>query len=96
MISRVASLLVAVGYVIVAVVVAQGRDRIAVLELLGVVLPLCLAMIWFPDVLGSYIGPVGRGRHVDQESPPELIAIAGWFFLVGMPAILYFISRSRG
>jgi hypothetical protein len=24
-----------------------------------------LALIWFPDVFGSYIGPAGRG-YVDQ------------------------------
>jgi hypothetical protein len=92
--SRAASLLVAVGYVIAAIVATEGRD--GRVWLLGVTLLAPLALIWFPDVFGSYLGPVGRGRHVDRETPPVLIAMAGWFFLVGMPAILYFIGRSRG
>jgi hypothetical protein len=85
---------VAVGYLITAVVAAEGRYGGVLI--LGVILLLPLALIWFPDVFGSYIGPVGRGGYVDQETPPVLIAFAGWFFLIGMPAILYFIWRSRG
>jgi hypothetical protein len=78
---------------IAAVVATGGRD--GGILILGVILLLPLALIWFPDVFGSYIGPVGRGGHVDQETPPVLIVIAGWFFLVGIPVILYLIGRSR-
>jgi len=92
-ISRAASLLVAVGYLIAAVVATEGRDGRA--WLLGVIVLPPLALIWFPDTFGNYLGPVSRGRRVDRKTPPVLIAIAGWFFLVGIPAILYFIGRSR-
>jgi hypothetical protein len=90
-ISRAASLLVALGYMIAAVVATGWRD--GGILILGMILLLPLALIWFPDVFGSYIGPTGRG-YVDQETPPELIVIAGWFFLVG-PLILYLIGRLR-
>ena len=93
-ISRAASLVVAVGYLIAAVVATGGRDgRVGMLA--AALLP-PLSLIWFPDVIGSYVGPVGRGRSVDQETPPALIAFAGWFFLAGMPALLYLIGRSPG
>ncbi len=93
-ISRLASLLVAVGYISAAFVGAtKGHGGSAVI-LAVVILLFPLALIWFPDVFGDYIGPVRRG-YVDQKTPPIMIAIAGWFFLVGMPLILYQIWRSR-
>jgi len=94
MISRAFSLLVAVGYMIAAVAATEGRDSRVLF--LGAFLLLPLALIWFPNVFGSYLGPAGHGGYVDRETPPVLIVIAGWFFLVGMPAILYFIWRSSG
>jgi hypothetical protein len=90
-ISRAASLIVAVGYMIAAVVATGGRD--GGILILGMIVLLPLMLIWFPDVFGSYIGPAGRG-FVDQETPPVLIVIAGWVFLVG-PVILYVIARLR-
>jgi hypothetical protein len=90
-ISRAVSLLVAAGYMIAGVVSTGGRD--GGILILGMILLLPLMLIWFPDVCGSYIGPAGRG-YVDQEAPPVLIVIAGWFFLVG-PLILYAIGRLR-
>jgi hypothetical protein len=35
-----------------------------------------------------------RGQHIAEESPPLLVAAAGWFFLVGMPIVVYLLSRS--
>ena len=46
-------------------------------------------------LFGSYTGPV-RGGYVDQTTPPAFIAAAGWFFLVGLPLVFYFVGRSRG
>jgi hypothetical protein len=82
------------GYMIAAVAATGGPD--GGILMLGMILLLPLALIWFPDALGSYVGPAGRGGYVDTQTPPVLIAIAGWFLLVGMPAILYFIWLSRG
>jgi hypothetical protein len=92
-VSRIASLLVATGYLIAAGVSAGWDGRIL---LLGVILLLTLALIWFPDVCGSYLGPAGRGGTIDRESPPILVALVGWFFLVGLPIVLLLIARARG
>jgi hypothetical protein len=52
-----------------------------------------LAMIWFPEAIGSFTGSTGRGR-IDKESPPVLVSFLGWFFLVvGLPGIAYLLSR---
>ena len=93
-ISRVASLLVAVGYIIAACVGAiTGQAGWAFLPA-TVILLFQLALIWFPDVFGDYIGPVRRG-YVNQKTLPVMIAVAGWFFLVGLPLIVFQIWRSR-
>src|SRR5438132_1297683 len=89
--SRAASVLVALGYVIAALIVTEGRDGRVVI--FGAILLLPLALIWFPDVIGSYIGPTSRGGYIDRETPPALVAGAGWFFLVGLPLVAYFLRR---
>ena len=94
MISRLASLLVAIGYIVAALVMAEkGQHGFVVILALALLAP--LALIWFPDVFGDYLGPV-RGGFVDHKTPALFVAIAGWFFLVGLPLIVYQISRSRG
>lgn len=106
-ISRGLSLVVVAGYMVAALlseptpppvgrVAGPQMGPAGAAVVVGVISLLPLALIWFPAVFGSYIGPVGRGGYVDRETPPVLIVLAGWFFLVGMPAILYFIWRSRG
>lgn len=59
---------------------------------LCVVLLLPLTLIWFPDELGSFTGYVGKGGNIDTETPPILVSIAGWFFLVGFPVLMYFVG----
>jgi hypothetical protein len=94
-ISRVASLIVAASYVICLLAAgALGWDGRAVI--LGVALALPLALIWFPDAFGSYLGPAGRGGHIDRETPPALVVIAGWFFLVGLPLVVHLLTRNKG
>lgn len=50
-----------------------------------------LALIWFPDKLGRMTGYFLKGSYVTAESPPILLSIVGWFFLVGLPALFYFL-----
>ena len=57
-----------------------------------VVLLLPLALIWFPDELGSLTGYVGRGGNINTETPPILISIIGWLFLVGLPVLFYLFT----
>ena len=51
-----------------------------------------LALIWFPDEIGNATGCLGDlTLRVDTPTPPILISIMGWFFLVGLPVLFYLI-----
>jgi hypothetical protein len=89
MISRVASLVIAIGYVVAALVASQT----SVIFLIAGALLVPLALIWFPEVIGRATGNLG-GRHINRETPPVVVSLAGWFFLVGLPGILFLIGRS--
>jgi hypothetical protein len=89
-ISKIISVLIALGY-IAANIIHFGVTRVVVAIAIALLVP--LALIWFPDEIGTFTGYVGRGGYINQETPPILITIMGWFFLVGMPVILYFIWR---
>jgi hypothetical protein len=93
MISRVASVVVALTYLLVALSATGGRDARVVMLAISLLPP--LALIWFPDLLGSALGSIGSGRSVNRETPPVLIVVAGWFLLVGLPLILYLLARPR-
>jgi hypothetical protein len=51
-----------------------------------------LALIWFPDEMGGMTGCV-RGGYIDKETPAGCVSVAGWFFLVGFPVIIFFLLR---
>jgi hypothetical protein len=86
-IGRILSLLIAVGYTIAAVTSGGVRGLIV-----GAWLIFPLVLIWFPEELGDATGFFGRG-YITSPSPPILVSFFGWFFLVGMPVILYFLWR---
>ena len=89
-IGKIIGLLIAIGYT-VAMIARAGGITLQVFK--GcVVLLLPLALIWFPDELGSLTGYVGRGGNINTETPPILVSMAGWFFLVGLPALMYFLG----
>lgn len=84
---KILSLLIGIGYMIAAIS-AYGIRGLSI----GVALIFPLALIWFPEEMGNYTG-FYRGKYIDTPTPPILITLCGWFFLVGMPLILYFIWR---
>jgi hypothetical protein len=90
--SRLISLAIAVIYVVIAII---NRGRISG-EVLMVILLVCfpLALIWFPYVFGSYVGPV-RGGYIDTPTPSFLVAGAGWTFLIGIPILMWFVMWQR-
>jgi hypothetical protein len=57
---------------------------------IGTILP--LALIWFPEFLGSLTG-WGTRVPVDQPSPPRLVAVAGWELLLGMSALMLILRK---
>jgi len=88
-IGRCLSLVIGMGYAVGIVLWAVGHcnstAEIVVRsyqDCLGVCVP--VALIWFPEQIGAMTGYLGRGV-VDMESPPILVTIMGWVFLVGIP-----------
>jgi hypothetical protein len=66
-------------------------SRIAVLYSL---LAACLILIWFPDEIGEATGYfVGHAVRVDSPTPGILISCVGWFFLIGIPFLIWFLNR---
>jgi hypothetical protein len=74
--ARALSLLVAVAYILLAILLGDQADAVMV----GACLLLPLACIWFPEPMGDFIGSSGRG-YVDRPSPDRAIFIAGWVLL---------------
>jgi len=87
-IGKILGLLIALGYA-VGMIVDSGGITLQVFQGCGALL-LPLALIWFPEELGSLTGFV-RGGNINTETPPILVSIAGWFFLVGLPVLIYFL-----
>ena len=94
--SRIASLLVAVGLA-GALLIWGGpapRPGPAALMLAAALLP-PLAMIWFPKAIGAWRPPTPSG-FARRPTPPELVAGAGWFLLLGLPLLVWVIWWSGG
>ena len=58
--------------------------------LLGALVP--LALIWFPEEIGSLTGYYKTG-YVNVQTPGLLVSMLGWLLLVGVPLIIYFVTR---
>jgi len=84
-ISKIVAVVIAIGYAI-AIVVNMGFTTHATS---GLLLFVPLALIWFPEEIGSYTGYVSRGSTIDNETPPFLVSFLGWLFLVliGIPVV---------
>lgn len=79
-ISKIVAGVIAAGYAI-AIVVHEGFTPHATSAAL-VLAP--LALIWFPEELGSYTGYIGRGSTIDAETPAALVSFLGWLLLLLM------------
>jgi hypothetical protein len=87
--SKIAGLAVAIGWVIVALTL--GRTwAFALTVAVGTLLP--LALIWFPESLGSLTG-WGTRAPIDRPSPPWLVAALGWLLLLGLPVLALVLGR---
>jgi hypothetical protein len=89
-ISRALSLLIAAIYLTFALI--GGGGGAVIRAWIFLVWP--LAFIWFPEQIGSVTGYIGGGR-VSVETPPFLVALMGWFFLLGMPVLIALLLSSR-
>lgn len=90
-ISRIASLVVALPIMIGGIVSVITEEGIGPVVFAPLIVLLPLALIWFPEAIGSATGYLGHGV-INVETPPFLVATAGWFFLVGLPIIVMLLG----
>ena len=83
--SKIVAAVIALGYGIAIVVNEGGITPNAIKGFFVLLLP--LALIWFPEEIGSFTGYVSRGSTIDNETPPILVSLMGWLFLVGLPVL---------
>jgi hypothetical protein len=89
-IGKILGLLIVIGYVVLAIM-ANGFTGDVFKCCVALLLP--LAFIWFPEEIGSLTGYFKTG-YVNVETPAIMVSIMGWFFLIGLPVLIYFLSRS--
>ena len=85
---KIIALAIAIGWVVASFALEGWTFALTVVG--GVLLP--LALIWFPKFFGGLTGWGIRAR-IDRPSPPSLVALMGWFFLLGLPAIVFLLGR---
>lgn len=90
-VGKVLAVLIALSY-LAAMIYEEGLNIQMAKAGLALLLP--LALIWFPEELGSFTGYVGRGGNIQTETPPILVSIMGWIILLGLPALVYFLDKS--
>lgn len=59
---------------------------------LGLLLP--LALIWFPEEIGNLTGYYKSG-YVNVQTPGVIVSFLGWFFLVGVPVLLWLLLKGN-
>ena len=88
---KVSSLLIAGGYAVSMIVQARGFTVDVLKACVALLLPLVL--IWLPEQIGDATGYlIGNMVRVDTPTPPILISMMGWFFLIGLPVLLFLLS----
>lgn len=100
--SKLLALTVAAGYTTATCIYAPslGMAMVTFLVALGPV-----ALIWFPEflggagiqrkktILGTYDEPGRPMNRPMRDSHPAVVAFMGWFLLVGLPPLVYWITR---
>jgi len=86
-IGKILGLVIAIGYAIFAFM-HQGMAGLKCSA--AFLLP--LALIWFPEEIGSVTGYF-RSGYVNVQTPGIMVSIIGWFFLVGLPVLLYLFTK---
>jgi hypothetical protein len=89
LLNRGLSAVVAGAYLVVAYIHGTGLD----VAIVGAALLLPLACIWFSEAMGGYSGTM-RLHPINAATPAVLVCAGGWFLLLGVPLILYFVMRS--
>ncbi len=89
MLGKIISLIIALGYLITIMVKTGGAENF-VMALVLIIPP--LALIWFAEELGNYMGPMGGSQwRANYPSPAWLIRIFGWLFLLAPLLIAFYV-----
>ncbi len=86
-VGKIAALLIAAGYALALIIHAGGVTAQVVWGCACLLLP--LALIWFPEEAASTTRYFRLGRDVHTVTPPVLVSLLGWAFLVGAPVLAY-------
>jgi hypothetical protein len=89
--NRILSLIIAVGYIIAAILTSQSGNVVIVVA--GIIF--ALALIWFGDEIGGFTGLSGSGISITRTSPGCAIIFLGWVFLLS-PLIIWIITYVLG
>jgi len=85
--SRILSLLIAAGYLVLATISMGGEGLFKA----GIFLLLPMFGIWFPAQMGAYTGNLGR-HPITRTSPALAVSLACWILLL-VPVIGFLITR---
>jgi len=87
-IPKLISVVIAGGYAVM--LIASKNAELAFRGCFTLLFP--LALIWFPEEIGSFTGCFVRGHQVTAETPAVFVSAMGWFFLVGLPILILVLA----
>ncbi|MCI0683134.1 MAG: hypothetical protein L0Y71_13615 [Gemmataceae bacterium] len=102
--SKVLALFIAIGYVTAALLTGPSAGPGI---MVGLIMMPPVAMIWIPEHLGgswtkrkktvlyTYDEPAALQRPL-RDSHPGVVCFMGWFFLVGLPPLVYVLTTRTG
>lgn len=90
--SKILALLIAVAYMACIFAATDDGDLPEIAFKGTFALLFVLALIWFPEEIGSIKGYVGRGGFINRETPGCMVSTMGWLLLVGVPLVLWWTS----
>jgi|SRR6516165_10295376 hypothetical protein len=99
--SKLIAAAIALGYFVTAEIVAKPGVSESIMLFLVLLVP--VALIWFPQmgsswprkktVLYTYQDSFGLRSGPRRDSHPGMVAFMGWFLLLGLPILFYFMWR---
>jgi len=87
-IPKLTALVLAIAWVLAAAILGRSWT-LALTVAVGTLLP--LALIWFPDVIGS-LRTWSTKAPIDKPSPPWLVTTFGWLLLLGLPVYVAVVT----
>lgn len=103
--NKLAALVIALAYAVAAAIYEWSVGAGVIIFAIAL---FPLALIWFPEWIGTswppwprkktrlftYENVSGRGGASYRDSHPFVVALMGWFFLVGLPIVMFFLWSS--